>query len=83
MSKNIVIVLLALAALGALFYGYQQKITASEFQSACEKEKETLIATARQQQLEAKAFQELAAKAQQEAEVQRAICESLLNSKTK
>lgn len=83
MSKNIVIVILIALCVASVYYEYQQRANVKQLVSACEKEKENLIATAHQQQLKAEAFQDIAARAQHEADVQRAICEALLNSKSK
>lgn len=83
MVKNSILAILSLVTLVALFYGYTQKTTSGELLSACQMEKEELITRAHQQQIEAQAFQRMAEEARNEAEVQRAICESLLKGNTK
>ncbi|MBK7649696.1 MAG: hypothetical protein IPJ20_01640 [Flammeovirgaceae bacterium] len=83
MNKTFGLIGLAFIALASLGYAFQQKSQIDEVAAVCENEKQALIKQAQEQKLRAEEFQDLAVRAQHEAEVQRAICESLLNSKTK
>ncbi|MBK8290065.1 MAG: hypothetical protein IPK96_03000 [Flammeovirgaceae bacterium] len=83
MNKTFGLICLAFIALASLGYAFQQKSQIDEVTAVCENEKQALIKQAQEQKLRAQEFQDLAVRAQHEAEVQRAICESLLSDKKK
>jgi Tfp pilus assembly protein PilE len=78
--KNIVIGILSIVSVGSIAYGYMQRSTLDHVQATCELEKNTLEKFAQEQQLQAREFQKMAELAQQEAIVQRTICEEQLKA---
>jgi hypothetical protein len=74
MSKNVLVIALALLVVISLGYGFQQRqIAAEAVQQKTEFEK-----IASEQRLQAEEFQKMAELAQNEAMVQRSICEAQL-----
>ena len=74
MSKNIVVIGLAVLVVISLGYGFQQRKIATEaIERSIEAEK-----IAAEQRNQATAFQKMAEQAQQEAMIQRTICEEQL-----
>ena len=71
--KNIVIGVLLIISMGSLVYGYKQKSILDSAQATCASEKKELETQARE-------FQKMAEIAQQEALVQRTICEEQLKA---
>lgn len=71
--KNILIGVLLMISVGSLLYGYNQKSMLDSVQATCESEKKELETQARE-------FQKMAELAQQEAVVQRTICEEQLKA---
>lgn len=71
--KNILIGVLLMVSIGSLVYGYNQKSLLDSAQTTCESEKKELETQARE-------FQKMAELAQQEAVVQRTICEEQLKA---
>jgi hypothetical protein len=69
--KNVVIGILSIVSVGSLVYGYTQKSLLDSVQTVCASEKKEL-------ETQAKEFQKMADIAQQEAIVQRTICEEQL-----
>jgi len=80
MSKNIIIIILSVLLIASLYYGYRQNGNADELVSACENEKAELTKLAEEQQKRASTYQDIAARAQQEAMIQRTICEEQLKA---
>ena len=74
--KNLVIVILSAISIGSIAYGYNQK----SIVVICASENEALVKLAKEQELKAKEFQKMAEVAQQEAMVQRTICEEQLKA---
>lgn len=81
--KNTLIGILLIVSVGSLAFGYIQNSKLAEVQSACTIEKSALEKLAREQQVQATEFRKLAELAQQEAEVQRTICEEQLKAMNK
>lgn len=75
MNKNVLVIGLALLVVISLGYGFQQRKIATE---ATAKSVE-LEKIADEQRLQAEQFQKMAEQAQQEALIQRTICEEQLN----
>lgn len=71
--KNILIVVLLIVSVGSLVYGYNQKSMLDNVKTTCESEKRELETQARE-------FQKMAELAQQEAVVQRTICEEQIKA---
>lgn len=71
--KNVVIGILAIVSVGSLVYGYMQKSMLDSVQTTCASEKREL-------ETQAKEFQKMAEIAQQEAIVQRTICEEQIKA---
>lgn len=71
--KNIVIGVLLIISMGSLVYGYKQKSILDSAQATCASEKKELETQARE-------FQKMAEIAQQEALVQRTICEEQIKA---
>ena len=78
--KNTAIGILLIASVGALAFGFIQNSKLAELRITCESEKGMLEKLAQEQQLQAKEFQAMAALAQQEAMIQRTLCEEQLNA---
>jgi len=78
--KNIVIGILSIVSVGSLAYGYRQQSMLDSVQATCASEKLELEKQAQQQQVQAREFQKMAQQAQQEAIVQRTICEEQLKA---
>ena len=74
MNRSFITTVFAVLALSGVVFGLFEKYRASELEA----EKETLVKLADAQQLRAEEFQKMAAIAQQEALVQRTICEEQL-----
>jgi len=71
--KNIIIGILSIVSVGAMIYGYMQKSMLESIETTCASEKKELVMQARE-------FQKMAEVAQQEAIVQRTICEEQLKA---
>jgi len=71
--KNVFIGILLILLVGALVYGFNQKSMLDRAQATCAAEKQELETQARE-------FQKMAELAQQEAVVQRTICEEQLKA---
>lgn len=71
--KNGIIGILLILLVGSLVFGYHQKSMLDSAQATCESEKKELETQARE-------FQKMAEVAQQEAVVQRTICEEQLKA---
>jgi hypothetical protein len=71
--KNIIIGILSIVSVGATVYGYMQKSMLDNIETTCASEKKEL-------ETQAKEFQKMAEIAQQEAVVQRTICEEQLKA---
>ncbi len=71
--KNIIIGILSIVSVGAMVYGYMQKSMLDSAQITCTSERKELETQARE-------FQKMAEVAQQEAIVQRTICEEQLKA---
>ncbi len=71
--KNILIGVLVIVSVGTLVYSYNQKSMLDSAQATCAAEKKELETQARE-------FQKMAELAQQEALVQRTICEEQLKA---
>lgn len=78
--KNATIGILLIVTVGALLFGYMQNSKLEEAQAVCASEKESLEKLAQEQQLQAREFQKMAEQAQQEAVIQRTICEEQIKS---
>ena len=78
--KNIVIGVLSIVSVGSIVYAYMQRSALDTMQATCLLEKNTLEKFAREQQVQAREFQKMAQQAQQEAIVQRTICEEQLKA---
>ena len=78
--KNALIGILVITAAGSIAFGYIQKVNLDKAQAICVSEKEALEMMVQDQQLRAKEFQKMAELAQQEAIVQRTICEEQLKA---
>jgi len=74
--KNVLIVILLMITVGAIVFGYAQKANLE----SCVSAKEALEKIAQEQELRAKEFQKMAELAQQEAVIQRTICEEQLKA---
>lgn len=81
--KNILIGILLFVSVGSLTYGYVQHSKFAEAQLICASEKSMLEKLAEEQQVQATEFRKMAELAQQDAEVQRAICEEQLKAMSK
>jgi hypothetical protein len=71
--KNIIMGVLLIISVASLVYGYAQKSMLSNAQATCAAEKQELETRARE-------FQKMAESAQQEAVVQRTICEEQIKA---
>ncbi len=80
MKNSIVIVILSIVSVSSLVYGYMQKSRVESIVATCVSEKQELEKLARLQQLHASEFEKLAKVAQQEAMIQRTICEEQLKA---
>lgn len=78
--KNTVIGILLIASVGALAFGFIQNSKLEELRITCESEKGMLEKIAQEQQLHAKEFQAMAMVAQQDAMIQRTLCEEQLKA---
>jgi uncharacterized protein YqfA (UPF0365 family) len=78
--KNIAIGILSIVSVGSLVFGYQQKSKLDSVLSACVAEKQQLEKLAQEQQLQARAERERAQVAENEAMIQRTICEEQLKA---
>jgi hypothetical protein len=78
--KNAIIGILLIVTVGSLLFGYTQYSKLEEAQANCASEKESLEKLAQEQQLQAREFQKMAEQAQQEAVIQRTICEEQIKS---
>jgi hypothetical protein len=78
--KNAIIGILFIVTVGSLLFGYMQYSKLGDAQAVCASEKESLEKLAQEQQLQAREFQKMAEQAQQEAVIQRTICEEQLKS---
>jgi hypothetical protein len=76
MNKNVLVIGLALLVVLSLGYGFQQRKIASE----AVRQKEELETLAYEQRVRAEEFQKMAELAQNEAMVQRTICEEQLKN---
>ena len=76
MNKNVLVIGLALLVVISLAYGFQQRKIATE----AIQQKEELEKLASEQRVRAEEFQKMAELAQQEALVQRTICEEQLKN---
>ncbi|HCZ34732.1 MAG TPA: hypothetical protein DHV26_02260 [Cytophagales bacterium] len=76
MNKNVLVIGLALLVVLSLGYGFQQRKIATE----AVQQKEELEKLASEQRVRAEEFQKMAELAQQEALVQRTICEEQLKN---
>ncbi|MBX2895267.1 MAG: hypothetical protein KF763_07485 [Cyclobacteriaceae bacterium] len=76
MNKNVLVIGLALLAVVSVGYGFQQRKIASD----ATQQKEELEKLASEQRVRAEEFQKMAELAQQEALVQRTICEKQLKN---
>jgi hypothetical protein len=76
MNKNVLVIGLALLVVLSLGYGFQQRKIASE----AVRQKEELETLASEQRVRAEEFQKMAELAQNEAMVQRTICEEQLKN---
>jgi len=75
-NKNVLVIGLALLVVLSLGYGFQQRKIATE----ATQQKEELEKLASEQRVRAEEFQKMAELAQQEALVQRTICEEQLKN---
>jgi len=71
--KNISIGILLIVSVGSMVYGYSQKSMLNSIQATCASEKKEL-------EMQARELQKMAEIVQQEALVQRTICEEQLKS---
>lgn len=76
MNKNVLVIGLALLVVVSLGYGFQQRKIATE----AVQQKEELEKLASEQRVRAEEFQKMAELAQNEAMVQRTICEEQLKN---
>lgn len=81
--KNILSVVLIVVSVLSVAFGYVQKVNLDKAQVNCSFEKEALEKLAQEQQLQAREFQKMAEQAQQEAIIQRTICEEQIKSLSK
>ena len=78
--KNTLIGILLIVSVGSLAFGYIQHSMLAEAQSVCASEKVALEKLAQEQEIQATEFRKMAELAQQEAEIQRTICEEQLKA---
>ncbi len=78
--KNILNVVLIVVSVMSIAFGYVQKVNLDKAQVNCSLEKVALEKLAQEQQLQAREFQKMAEQAQQEAVIQRTICEEQIKS---
>ena len=78
--KNIAIGILTIISVGSLIFGFQQKSELDSVTATCVAEKQALENLAQQQQALAEESQKMAQRAQNEAMVQRVICEEQLKA---
>lgn len=78
--KNVAIGILTIISVGSLIFGYNQKSELDSVTATCVAEKQALEKLAQQQQQQAEEFQKMAQMAQQEAMIQKTICEEQLKS---
>jgi hypothetical protein len=78
--KNTLIGILLIVSIGSIVYAYRQSSALDTMQATCLLEKNTLAKFAQEQQVQAREFEKMAQQAQQEAIVQRTICEEQLKA---